>query len=245
MNILVGISAVPDTTTKISFVENNTKFNTEGVQFIINPYDELALTKALEITEAQGGEVTIITVGDASVEPVMRKALAIGAQKAIRVNTVAKDGMHAAQCIKDAIAGQSYDLILTGRESIDYNGGQVAGILSEMLDMSLINVVTSIEVNDGKVTAVRDIDGGRETVEASLPCVLSAQKELCEPRIPNMRGIMQARMKPLEVVEPSVDYSATNYDSYELPAEKGSVKLIEANNAEELIDLLRTEKKLI
>src|SRR6056300_356537 len=122
MNLLVGISAVPDTTTKISFVENNTKFNAEGVQFIINPYDELALTKALEITESQGGEVTIITVGDASVEPVMRKALAIGAQKAIRVNTVAKDGMHAARCIKDAIAGQLYDLILTGRESIDYNG---------------------------------------------------------------------------------------------------------------------------
>jgi electron transfer flavoprotein beta subunit len=245
MNILVCVSAVPDTTTKITFVDNNTKFNTEGVQFIINPYDELALTRALELTEANGGEVTVITVGDASIEPVMRKALAIGAHKAIRVNTVAADGMHAAQCIKDAIAGESYDLILTGRESIDYNGGQVAGILSEMLDMALINVVAKLDVDGNTVTAVRDIDGGRETVSASLPCVISAQKDLCEPRIPNMRGIMQARTKPLNVVEPAGEYTDTVYESYELPPAKEGVKLIDAANAGELMDLLRSEKKLI
>lgn len=245
MNILVCLSAVPDTTTKITFVDNNTKFNTDGVQFIINPYDELALTKALELTEAQGGEVTIITVGDASVEPVMRKGLAIGAHKAIRVNTVAKDGMHAAKCIATAISGESYDLIFTGRESIDYNGGQVAGLLSEMLNVALINVVTSITVEGGQITAVRDIDGGKETVSASLPAVVSAQKDLCEPRIPNMRGIMQARTKPLTVVEDAEGYSDTDYRSYELPPAKAGVKLIDANNAEELIDLLRSEKKLI
>lgn len=245
MNILVCLSAVPDTTTKITFTENNTQFNKDGVQFIINPYDELALTKALELTEANGGEVTVITVGDASIEPVIRKALAIGAQKAVRVNTIAEDGMHAAQCIKDAIAGESYDIIFTGRESIDYNGGQVAGILSEMLDMSLINVVTSVTVEGTAVTAVRDIDGGRETVSTTMPCVLSAQKDLCEPRIPNMRGIMQARTKPLSVVEPTSTNDATDYVGYELPAPKQGVKLIDPANAGELIDLLRTEKKLL
>lgn len=245
MNILVCLSAVPDTTTKITFVDNNTKFNADGVQFIINPYDELALTKALELTEANGGEVTVVTVGDATVEPVIRKALAIGAHKAIRVNTTAQDGMHAAQCIKDAVSGESYDIIFTGRESIDYNGGQVAGILSEMMDMSLVNVVTSVTVDGSSITAVRDIDGGRETVTASMPCVLSAQKELCEPRIPNMRGIMQARTKPLSVVEPSGSYDATNYVGYELPAPKQGVKLIDPANAGELIDLLRSEKKLL
>ena len=245
MNILVCLSAVPDTTTKITFTDNDTKFNTDGVQFIINPYDELALTKALEITEAKGGEVTVISVGEASIDPVIRKALAIGAHKAVRIDTAAKDGMHVAQSIKQAIEGQSYDLILTGRESIDYNGGQVAGLLSELMDMSLVNVVTSIEIDGSSVTAVRDIDGGRETVSASMPCVLSAQKELCEPRIPNMRGIMQARTKPLEVVAPSGDYTQTDYVGYELPPAKEGVKLIDAANAEELIDLLRSEKKLL
>ncbi|MBO6518304.1 MAG: electron transfer flavoprotein subunit beta/FixA family protein [Bacteroidia bacterium] len=245
MNILVCVSAVPDTTTKITFVDNNTKFNTEGVQFIINPYDELALTRALELTEANGGEVTVITVGDASTEPVIRKALAIGAQKAIRVNTVPLDGMHVAKLIANAIEGDSYDLILTGRESIDYNGGQVAGILSELLNTALINVVTSIDVAGNTVTAVRDIDGGRETVSADLPCVLSAQKDLCTPRIPNMRGIMQSRTKPLNVVEPTSEYADTSYDSYELPPAKEGVRLIDAANAGELIDLLRSEKKLI
>ncbi len=245
MNILVCLSAVPDTTTKISFVDNDSKFNTAGVQFIINPYDELALTKALELTEANGGEVTIITVGDASVEPVMRKGLAIGAHKAIRVNTEALDGMHVAKCITSAIEGESFDMILTGRESIDYNGGQVAGILSEMLNMGLVNVVTSLTVEGNTITAVRDIDGGRETVSANMPCVISAQKELCEPRIPNMRGIMQARTKPLTVVEYSDSYAETKYTGYELPPAKQGVKLIDAENAGELIDLLRTEKKIL
>lgn len=245
MDILVCVSAVPDTTTKISFVDNNTKFNTDGVQFIINPYDELALTRALELTEANGGEVTVITVGDASVEPVMRKALAIGAHKAIRVNAVPQDGMHVAQLIRDAISGKNFDMVLTGRESIDYNGGQVAGLLSEMLDMALINVVTHLDVSGNEVTATRDIDGGRETVSAAMPVVVSAQKDLCDPRIPNMRGIMQARTKPLEVVEPQGSYSDTAFESYELPPAKGAVKLIDPENAGELIDLLRTEKKLI
>ena len=244
MNILVCVSAVPDTTTKITFVDNNTKFNSEGVQFIINPYDELALTKALELTEAQGGEVVVVTVGEATTEPIIRKALAIGAHKAIRVNTKAMDGMHVAKAIASAIEGQSFDLVMTGRESIDYNGGQVAGLLSELLGFGLINVVTEISVDGNSIVATRDIDGGRETVSCPMPCVVSAQKDLCEPRIPNMRGIMQARSKPMEVVEYDQEYNNVTYESYELPAAKGGVKLIDASNAEELIDLLRTEKKL-
>ncbi|MEZ4843553.1 MAG: electron transfer flavoprotein subunit beta/FixA family protein [Bacteroidia bacterium] len=245
MNILVCISAVPDTTTKISFTDNNTKFNTDGVQFIINPYDEMALSKALELTEANGGEVTVICVGDASTEPVIRKALAIGAHNAIRINTVAKDGLHVAKCIAQAISGKSFDIIFTGRESIDYNGGQVAGLLSSLLDVALINVVSKIEVSGNEVTAVRDIDGGRETVSCHMPCVISAQKDLCEVRIPNMRGIMMARSKPLEVIEPSEDYTLTAYNEYELPVSKQGVKMIDPANAGELMDLLRTEKKFI
>jgi len=244
MNILVCVSAVPDTTTKITFVENNTKFNSEGVQFIINPYDELALTKALELTEAHGGEVVVVTVGETSTEPIIRKALAIGAHKAIRVNSKPMDGMHVARAIASAVKGQSFDLVMTGRESIDYNGGQVAGLLSELLGFGLINVVTEIAVDGNSIVATRDIDGGRERVSYPMPCVVSAQKDLCEPRIPNMRGIMQARSKPMEVVEYTEEYDDVSYQSYELPAAKGGVKLIDASNAEELIDLLRTEKKL-
>ncbi|MCB0733875.1 MAG: electron transfer flavoprotein subunit beta/FixA family protein [Flavobacteriales bacterium] len=245
MNILVCVSPVPDTTTKITFADNNTKFNTNGVQFIINPYDELALTRALEITEAQGGEVTVITVGTAGTEPIIRKALAIGAHNAIRVNLDPVDAMQVAKAIQVAVADKSFDLILTGRESIDHNGGLVAGLLAELMGMNLINVVTKIDVDGTTVTAVRDIDGGRETVSCELPAVLSAQKDLCEPRIPNMRGIMQARTKPLQVVEYSESATGTSVSSFELPPAKEGVKLIDAANAGELIDLLRTEKKLI
>jgi electron transfer flavoprotein beta subunit len=244
MNILVCISAVPDTTTKITFTENNTKFNTSGVQYIINPYDELALTRSLELCEKHGGEVHIITVGDASVEPIMRKALAIGASKAIRVNTAALDGMQVASEIASFAKQNNYDLLFTGRESIDYNGGQVAPLLSEILQYPLANVVSSIDMEEGKMIATREIDGGREKISCPLPAVASAQKDLCEARIPNMRGIMQARTKPLEVVEPTSTIMGSHYASYELPPAKGAVKLIEASEAETLIDLLREEKKL-
>jgi electron transfer flavoprotein beta subunit len=246
MNILVCISAVPDTTTKITFTENNTRFNTEGVQFIINPYDEMALTRALELKESAGsGTVTVIHVGEASNDPVIRKALAIGADSAIRVNAEAIDGMHvAAEVAKQAGEGQ-YDLLFTGRESIDYNSGVVASALAEHLQLPLINIATKVDVDGGKVSAIRDIDGGKETVECSTPCVISAQKDLAEPRIPNMRGIMQARMKPLNVVESAQNEAGTKASSYELPPAKTGVKLIDAENAGELIDLLRNEQKLI
>ncbi len=244
MKILVCVSVVPDTTTKITFTDNDTQFNKADVQYIINPYDELSLTRALEITEKNGGSVTVITVGEADTDPIIRKALAIGAGEAIRVDANPKDGMYvAAQIAEQAKIGE-YDLVLMGRESIDYNGGQVQGLVAEMLNWPFINVVTELDVEGNTVTATRDIDGGREELSASLPCVVSAQKDLCEPRIPNMRGIMMARSKPLNVV-PAIDkYDYTSVSSYELPPAKSGVKMIDAENAEELIDILHNTEKL-
>ena len=237
MKILVCISNVPDTTTKVTFTDNNTKFNTAGVQFIINPYDELALTRALEITEKQGGTVTAINVGLADAEPSIRKTLAIGANDAVRINAEPIDAAYA--------KSEQFDLILTGRESIDYNGGLVGGLLAEMLGIPSVNVITSIEVENGVATMERDIDGGKEKVSCKLPLVASAQKELTEPRIPNMRGIMAARTKPLKVVEVSGDLITSATVGFELPAPKGGVKLIPADQAEQLIELLHNEAKVI
>lgn len=245
MKILVCVSNVPDTTTKVTFTDNNTKFNTAGVQFIINPYDELALTRALEITEKQGGTVTTVTVGLADTEASIRKALAIGAADAVRINAEPTDAYFVAEQIAAYAKSESFDLILTGRESIDYNGGQVAGLLGEMLGLPSVNVITSIEVENGVATMERDIDGGREKVSCKLPLVASAQKELTEPRIPNMRGIMAARTKPLKVVEPTSAETTSATVAFELPAPKGGVKLIPADQAEQLIDLLHNEAKII
>ena len=245
MKILVCVSVVPDTTTKITFTDGNTQFNKTGVQFIINPYDELALTRALDITEPIGGTVTVITVGEADTEPVIRKALAMGATDAIRVDANPSDGMYVAAQIAEQAKSGEYDMILTGRESIDYNGGQVQGLIAEMLNWPLINVAMELDVTDKKVTAVRDIDGGRETISVNTPVVVSAQKDLCEPRIPNMRGIMAARTKPLQVLAPIQSTQASSYVAYESPAPKGGVKLIDADNASELVNILRNELKVI
>ena len=197
------------------------------------------------VESAGSGEVTVINVGAPENDPIIRKALAMGAHKAIRVNADPRDGMFVARQIANVASGADYKMILTGRESIDYNGGQVAGLLGEMLNMPSVNFITTLEVDGDTAKVSRDIDGGRESLDVSMPCVLSAQKDLCEPRIPNMRGIMQARTKPLDVMEPiSVDEGSA-FERYELPAEKGSVKLIDAGNPGELIDLLRNEKKLI
>ncbi len=245
MQILVCLNVVPDTTSKITFKDNNTKFNTDGVQFIINPYDELALTKALELAEQSQGNVTVIHVGLSDADPNIRKALAIGAHDAIRINSEPKDALFVATQIAKIAKEKSYDLILTGRESIDYNGGLVCGLLGELLNIPSINVATKIECAQNTVTATRDIDGGREQLECSMPCVISAQKDLCEPRIPNMRGIMAARTKPLIVLEPIDENDYSDYVGFELPAPKQGVKMIDASDAGQLIDLLRSEKKLI
>jgi electron transfer flavoprotein beta subunit len=245
MKILVCVSNVPDTTTKVTFTDNNTKFNTAGVQFIINPYDELALTRALEITEKQGGTVTTITVGLPDTEASIRKALAIGATESVRINAEPTSAYFVAEQIAAYAKEQNFDLLLTGRESIDYNGGQVAGLLGEMLNIPSVNVVTSIDVENGIATMERDIDGGREKLSCKLPLVASAQKELTEPRIPNMRGIMAARSKPLTIIEATSSELTSSTIGFDMPTPKGGVKLIPADQAEQLIDLLHNEAKII
>jgi electron transfer flavoprotein beta subunit len=245
MKILVCMSVVPDTTTKISFTDNNTRFNTQGVQFIINPYDELSLTRAIELTEKNGGTVTVATVGQADADAVIRKALAIGANDAIRINAEPVDGQFVAEQLAHIIKSNGYDLVLTGRESIDYNGGQVCGLLGEFLSWPSVNVCTKIDIQDGKAVFERDIDGGRQSVTSELPVVASAQKDLCEPRIPNMKGIMAARTKPLSVVEPIAIEISNSYKKFEAPAPKQAVRMIDAAHAGQLIDLLKNEAKII
>ncbi len=244
MKILVCLSVVPDTTTKITFTENNTKFNTTGVSWIMNPYDEMALTRALELTEQHSGTVTTVTVGLTDADAVIRKALAVGANDAVRINAAPIDAMQVATGIADYAKSENFDLIFTGRESIDYNGGLVAGLIGELLNLPSINVVTKIDIDGATAKLERDIDGGREILECSLPLVLSAQKEFAEPRIPNMRGIMAARTKPLKVIESNAANN-TNFIKFELPNAKQGVKMIPADNAGELITLLHEEAKVI
>ena len=248
MKILVCISHVPDTTSKINFTENDTKFDTNGVQFVINPYDEFSLTRAMWFKEKQGASVTVVNVGNASTEPTLRKALAIGADDAIRVNAEATDGFFVAKQLAEVIKNGGFDLVLAGRESIDYNGGMVPGMLATMLDFNFVNGCVGLEIEGSTATATREIDGGNETVSASLPLVIAGQKGLVEEkdlRIPNMRGIMMARKKPLQVIEPIDAGESAAVSSFEKPAPKGDVKLVDAENIDELINLLHNEAKAI
>ncbi|MBI3501885.1 MAG: electron transfer flavoprotein subunit beta/FixA family protein [Bacteroidetes bacterium] len=245
MKFLVCISQVPDTTTRITFTPDKKAFNSAGVQFIINPYDEIALTRALEIKEAQGGTVTVINIGQANTEPNLRKALAIGADDAIRVNAEPTDAYFVAFQIAEVAKKNSYDVILTGKESIDYNGGQVPMMLGELLGIPSISVATKLDVNGTIATLEREIDGGKEILESKLPFVAAAQKGMAEPRIPNMRGIMTARTKPLAVVEPAACEMLSGSGQYDLPPAKGECKMIDPNNVGELVHLLHTEAKVI
>lgn len=248
MKILVCISNVPDTTSKINFTEGDTKFDTNGVQFVINPNDEFGLTRAMWFKEKQGAAVHVATVGDASVEPTMRKALAIGADEGIRINANPTDGFYVARQLAEVVKKGEYDLVICGRESIDYNGGMVPGILATLLDMNFVNTCISLEVDGSSAKAIREIDGGKETLETNLPLVVGGQKGLVEEsdlKIPNMRGIMMARKKALNVVEPVDAPSMTNDQSFEKPAPKGQVKLVDASNVGELVTLLHNEAKAI
>jgi electron transfer flavoprotein beta subunit len=245
MKILVCISNVPDTTTKITFTPDTKTFNTAGVQFVINPYDEYALTRAIELKEAQGGTVTVLNVGEADTEANIRKALAIGADDAIRVNAKPQDAIFVAHQIAHYARQGGYELILMGKESVDYNGFQVHGMVAELLGMPAITPAIKLEVNGQTATLEREIEGGKEVLSAPLPLVVSCQQPMCEPRIPNMRGIMTARSKPLQVVEPVAAEAKTIFESYSLPEKKSGVKLVDAANAAELIRLLRHEAKVI
>jgi electron transfer flavoprotein beta subunit len=237
MKILVCISHVPDTTSKINFVENDAKFDTNGVQFVINPYDEFCLTRAMWFKEKQGASVTIVNVGGPETEPTLRKGLAIGADSAIRVNELAA-----------VVKNGGYDLVLAGKESADYNGQMVPGMLATLLDFNFINGCVGLEIEGTTVSAIREIDGGNETLSVSLPLVVGGQKGIVEEkdlRIPNRRGIMMARKKPLQVVEALGGEASTSIESFEKPAPKGAVKLVDANNVDELISLLHSEAKVI
>ncbi len=248
MKILVCISHVPDTTSKINFVENDTKFDTNGVSFIINPNDEFGLTRAMWFKEKQGASVDVVNVGDASTEPTLRKCLAIGADNAIRVNAVPTDSYFVASQLAEVVKNGSYDLIIAGRESIDYNGGVVQGILADLVEANFVNTCVGLEVDGTEATAIREIDGGKETIKTSLPLVIGGQKGLVEEsdlRIPNMRGIMMARKKPLTVVEPTSSEAYTKAESFSKPEAKGSVTLVDASNIDQLIDLLHKEAKVI
>ena len=248
MKILVCISNVPDTTSKINFTDGDTKFDTNGVQFVINPNDEFGLTRAMWFKEKQGATVHIATVGDASVEPTMRKALAIGADEGIRIDAVPTDGYFVATQLAEVIKKGAYDLVIAGRESIDYNGGMVPGILAAMLGMNFVNTCISLEIEGSTATAVREIDGGKEKVSTSLPLIIGGQKGLVEEsdlKIPNMRGIMMARKKALNVVPASDSNPLTKDQTFEKPASKGPVKLVDAGNVAELVSLLHNEAKVI
>lgn len=247
MKILVCISQVPDTTSKIAFTDNNTHFSSQGVTYIINPYDEwYALVKALELKEAgTATAVHLVTVGKADAEPVIRKALALGGDEAIRIDTESADPYVVAAQISEFAKTGGYDLVLCGKESIDYNNGVVGAMLAEMLDMNYIGFASNISIDGGAATVKREIEGGEETDSCPLPLVISCQKGVAEARIPNMRGIMAARTKPLKVVPAADVQPVSSIVSYELPPAKTGVKLIAPENMDELVSLLHNEAKVI
>jgi electron transfer flavoprotein beta subunit len=246
MKILVCISKSPDTTSKIAFTDGNTKFDENGVQYIVNPYDEwYSLVRALEIKESGGGQVTIITVGAAADDAIVRKALAIGADEAVRIDADPKDAYFTAMQIANYAKLNSFDLVLTGKETINYNGSQVGGMIAESLDLPFVSLATKLDVSGSTLTLEREIVGGVQVVEVSIPAVVSCAKGMAEQRIPNMRGIMAARTKPLQVVAPIAVDELTSFVSYVIPNTKSAVKMISPDNMDELVNLLHNEAKVI
>jgi electron transfer flavoprotein beta subunit len=246
MKILVCISKSPDTTSKIAFTEGNTKFDENGVQYIVNPYDEwYALVRGLELKETLGGTVTIITVGTVEDDAVIRKALAIGADDAVRIDATPNDAYFTASQIANYAKENNFDLILTGKETINYNGSQIGGMIAEELDLPYVSIASKLDVNGSTLKLEQEINGGVQEVEVQLPAVISCAKGMAEQRIPNMRGIMAARTKPLTVVPASSTDSFTEFVSYSLPAAKSACKMIDPSNMDELVSLLHNEAKVI
>ena len=247
MKILVCIAPVPDTTAKITFTDGDTKFNTAGVSMIINPYDEwYALVRALELKEAgTAATVHLVTVGKADAEPVIRKALALGGDEAFRIDTESNDPYYVASEIAHFAKDGGYDLVLTGKESIDYNNGVVGGAIAELLDANYIGFATQLNISGNTATVNREIEGGEETDTADLPLVVSCQKGMAEARIPNMRGIMAARTKPLKVVNPSDATALTEIVHYQLPPAKTGVKMFTEDQMSDLVQALHSEAKVI
>ncbi len=247
MKILVCISKTPDTTAKIAFADNNTKFAADGVQWIINPYDEwYALVRAIELKEADPSTaIHLVNVGGADSEPIIRKALALGGDEAFRVNTENADSFFIASQIAAIAKDGGYDLIFTGKETIDYNGSSIGGMVAELLDLPYISHAIKFDLEGGKAVVIREIEGGEETDKVALPAVVSCQKGMAEQRIPNMKGIMGARTKPLKVTEPVAADSYTSVASFDLPPAKAGVKLVSPEHPEELVRLLHEEARVI
>lgn len=247
MKALICIGHVPDTTSRIKFTDDNTKFDKTDIQYIVGPYEELGLTRLLEIKDSMPEmHITAVNVGLEETEPTLRKALAVGADEAIRVNAPATDALFVAKQIANVFKAGNYDFIVTGKESIDYNGGQVDGMVAEFLNLPSISGASKFDLNTAKATIEREIDSGREVVETGFPFVTSAQKGFAkEPRIPNMRGIMNARKKTLTIIEPDQQNQATSTTKYYLPEAKGKCKMVDPENVAELVRLLHEEAKVI
>jgi electron transfer flavoprotein beta subunit len=245
MKLLVCISKTPDTTSKIAFTEGNTKFDENGVQWIINPYDEwYALVRAIELKEQDPSTtIHLITVGEGDAEPIIRKALALGGDEAIRVNIQSNDSFVVASQIAAIAKEGAYDLILTGKETIDYNSACIGSMLSGLLDLPFVSLANKMDINGNTASIQREIEGGEEVCEVLLPAIVSCQKGMAEQRIPNMRGIMAARTKPLKVVEPIAVQATTTIQAFDLPPAKSGVKLVAADNVDELVRLLKEEAK--
>ncbi len=247
MKILVCISKTPDTTAKIAFTDNNTKFDTNGVQWIVNPWDEwFALVRAIELKEADPSvTLHLITVGEADTDPIIRKALALGGDEAIRINAAPAESQFVAHQIAAIVKEGNYDLVLTGKETIDHNGSTVGGLVAGETNLPYISLATKLDRQGNTLTITREIEGGQEICEVELPVVVSAQKGMAEARIPNMRGIMAARTKPLKVVDPKSTPDYTEVLQFELPAPKSGVKLVAPDQVDELVRLLHEEAKVI
>lgn len=248
MKILVCISSVPDTTSKINFTADQSSFDKTGIQWVINPHDEYALNKAIQLKNQLGGSVTAVSVGDATAEPVLRKALAIGADDAIRVDALPQDSFSAAQELASVVKNGGYEVVLCGRESLDYNGGAVPAMLAQLVDFSFVNGAVGLEISANEATAVREIEGGKETISVKCPIVVAGQKGLIDEKdliIPNMRSIMGARTKPLAVVEPTATEVRTQSVSFEAVAPRGAVKMFSTDQLDELVKHLHEEAKVI
>jgi electron transfer flavoprotein beta subunit len=249
MKILVCISNVPDTTTKVKFIDDYKKLDATGIQWVINPWDELSLTRALELKDdASTGvkSVTVAHVGPASSEPTIRKALAIGADDAIRVNAEPGDAFYVAAQLAEVIKNEHFDIVLCGIESSDHNGSTVGGMISELLDYPSVSAVSGLKIDNGQVIISREIDGGKETVTVPVPLVAIVQKGIAkEPRIAAMRGIMMARTKPVKVVEPAAATAYTEVVKYEMPKPRAACRFVDAENPKQLIEMLQNEAKVL
>jgi len=243
MRILVCISNVPDTTSKITFNDQGTAFNRDGIQYVINPYDEIALSKAIDLAEVDNGTVTIIHVGEASTEPTIRKALATGANDAVRIDAEPRDAWFVANQIAHYVKENNFDLILTGQESIDYNGSQVAALLGELLNLPSVSIAKKLDINNGDAQIGREVEGGTEVLSVTLPVVVGTAEGVAEPKIPNLRNIMAARTKPLQVIEAVAVEQLEQIERFETPAPRGTVKI--AQDVEQLVGMLHHEAKVI